>query len=552
MFSLSNLSVKEKLGLLCFTFIFGMVLFAWASYTTIQSLRIGGERYDSLVELRDLDADVTMPHATTFPTTIWMFRTLLAASADEVKENVEHIRETERSFKEHRSGWMSRLKESPTKDEFSRVWDMVDNYFRIIDNEIVPLALEGKMAEAQHIRHEKTLPLNRRIEAAVDQADRHLDELVQREEANATAAARIRVLFTFAVLAVCLLVASVLGWRIQSDIVERLREKVAVLKRVKDGDLSCRVEVKAKDEIGELAQVIDDMIDGLASIVTEIDANSRALNTSAQGLNDASIQLEAASQQTASGAGAVTAAAQQVSSNVQTVSSSTAELTTTIIAIAQSASEAATVANTAEQLASSTHSTMSKLSESSTQIGNVIKVITSIAEQTNLLALNATIEAARAGEAGKGFAVVANEVKELAKETAKATEDISQRVHSIQQDASGTVSAINEITNVVGRINDIQNTIAISVEEHTASTNEIARNLEETSEGTAEIASNIGGVAQTAQETQNSAAQAQKSAQELSKLAENLDSLVRRFNLGADARAVAGAESTAREEAVGV
>ena len=552
MFSLSNLSVKAKLGLLCFTFILGMVLFAGASYTAIQSLRIGGERYNSLVELRELDADVAMPHATTFPTTIWMFRTLLAVSPDEVKENVEHIHETERNFQDHRRRWMSRLKESPIKDEFSRIWDMVDNYFRIIDNEIIPLAVEGKLAEAQHIRHEKTLPLNQRIEAAVAQADRHLDELVQSEEANAMAAARTRMLFTFAVLAVCLVAASVMGWWIQSGIVERLREKVAVLKQVKDGDLSCRVEVEAKDEIGELAQVIDDMIDGLASIVTEIHANSRALSASAQGLNDSSLQLEAASQQTASGAGAVTAAAQQVSNNVQTVSTSTAELTTTIIAIAQSASEAATVANTAEQLASSTHSTMTKLSESSTQIGNVIKVITSIAEQTNLLALNATIEAARAGEAGKGFAVVANEVKELAKETAKATEDISQRVHSIQQDASGTVSAINEITNVVGRINDIQNTIAISVEEHTASTNEIARNLQETSKGTAEIASNIGGVAQTAQETQNSAAQAQKSARELSRLAESLDSLVRRFNLGDDARAAAGAESTAQEEVVGV
>jgi methyl-accepting chemotaxis protein len=207
-------------------------------------------------------------------------------------------------------------------------------------------------------------------------------------------------------------------------------------------------------------------------------------------------------------------------------------LTETIGAIAHSSCDAAEVAGAAEQLASSTHGTMAKLSESSTQIGNVIKVITSIAEQTNLLALNATIEAARAGEFGKGFAVVANEVKELARETAKATQDIGQRVHSIQQDAAATVKAINEITKVVGRINQIQSSITISIEEHTAASNEIARNLEETGEGTAEIAGNIGGLAQGAQKTRDSASRAQQSAEELAQLAAGLDQLVGRFNLG--------------------
>jgi methyl-accepting chemotaxis protein len=289
---------------------------------------------------------------------------------------------------------------------------------------------------------------------------------------------------------------------------------------------------KPRTKSAKLALVIDQMIDGLASMVTEIRSNSSALSASAQELGDASLQLEAASQLTASGASAATAAARQINTSVQTVSNATGGLTETIMAIAHSAADAATVANTAERLAASTHNTMSKLSESSTQIGKVIKVITSIAEQTNLLALNATIEAARAGQAGKGFAVVANEVKELAKETAKATEDISQRVHSIQQDAAGTVGAINEITSVVGRISDIQNTISGSIEEHTAATNQIARNLQET-EGTAEIASNIDGLAKGATETRNSAARTQQSAQQLSKLAEQLDSLVGRFNLRA-------------------
>jgi methyl-accepting chemotaxis protein len=532
MFSLSKLNVKAKLGLLCLIFIAGMGLFAAASYTAIQSLRIGGDRYNALTELRDLDADVAMPNATTFPSTVWMFRMLLAPNAEEASHDVEHIKQTEQDFREHQRQWMNRLKDQHLKEELTRIWDQVDGeYFRIINTEVIPLVLQGRIAEAQRLRHEKTLPLNLKIETAMKQLDKQLDEQVARQEADAAANARSRMRFTFAVLAGCLLVASILAWRIANGIVDRLREKVAVLKQVANGDLSCRLEVHSNDEISEIAKVIDDMIDGLASMVTGIRANSQALSDSARGLSGASLQLEAASQQTASNAGAVTAAAQQVNGNLQTVSDATEAMTDTISAIARNASEASNVASTAEQLANSTRATMTKLTESSAQIGNVIKVITSIAAQTNLLALNATIEAARAGEAGKGFGVVANEVKELAKETARATEDISHRVHSIQEDAAGTVIVINEITTVVGRINELQNGISCSIEEHTAATSEIASNLDETTQGTAEIVGDISNVAHAAQETQSSAAQAQKSAQELSLLAASLEALVGRFKL---------------------
>ncbi len=155
---------------------------------------------------------------------------------------------------------------------------------------------------------------------------------------------------------------------------------------------------------------------------------------------------------------------------------------------------------------------MSKLGESSAEIGQVIKVITSIAQQTNLLALNATIEAARAGEAGKGFAVVANEVKELAKQTAKATEDISQRIATIQTDAKGAVKAIETISGVINKGNDISGTIATAVEEQSATTNEMSRNALEAAKGAGEIASSITGVAQTARGTFSGAEESQNAA----------------------------------------
>jgi methyl-accepting chemotaxis protein len=182
-------------------------------------------------------------------------------------------------------------------------------------------------------------------------------------------------------------------------------------------------------------------------------------------------------------------------------------------------------------VADTANSTVAKLGESSAEIGKVIKVITSIAQQTNLLALNATIEAARAGEAGKGFAVVANEVKELAKETAKATEDISQKIEAIQGDTRGAVEAIEQISTIIAQINDIQSSIASAVEEQTATTNEIARNVSEAARGSGEIAENITGVAAAAQGTAKGAEETQRAAGELSQMAGDLQQLVDRFQV---------------------
>ena len=169
---------------------------------------------------------------------------------------------------------------------------------------------------------------------------------------------------------------------------------------------------------------------------------------------------------------------------------------------------------------------MTKLGVSSIEIGKVIKVITSIAQQTNLLALNATIEAARAGEAGKGFAVVANEVKELAKQTAAATEDISQKIEAIQSDTKGAVTSISQIGKVIAQINDISNTIASAVEEQSATTNEIARNATEAAKGSSEISKNITQVSEAAKSTTEGANNTLTAATELAKLAGDLKGIV--------------------------
>jgi len=266
-----------------------------------------------------------------------------------------------------------------------------------------------------------------------------------------------------------------------------------------------------------------------ATLVGGIVDNTHALASASEELTSVSQQMSAAAEQTTAQANLVSAAAEQVSGNARTVSGSIDNLVASIHEIARSSQDAATTARRAVDMASATSSTMDALGRSSNEIGAVIKVITSIAEQTNLLALNATIEAARAGEAGKGFAVVASEVKELARDTAKATEEIGGRIESMQADTKRAVDAIAEIGKVIEQIDSLQTKIAAAVEEQSVTTGEISRNIGEATTGSSEIAENIVQVAQAAQSTAEGAANTQMSSQELSRMAQALQRLVEEY-----------------------
>ncbi len=314
---------------------------------------------------------------------------------------------------------------------------------------------------------------------------------------------------------------------------QELQDKVdgllGVVSAAAAGDLTREVPVRGGDAVGQVGE-------GLAGFLTALRGHVGNIAQTAQALASASLELTAVSQQMASNAeqtsaqaDVASAAAEQVSTSVTTVSTAAEEMKASIREIAKSAHEAARGATNAVKVAQKTTATIAKLGESGTEIGNVIKVITSIAQHTNLLALNATIEAARAGEAGKGFAVVANEVKELAKQTARATEDIRLKVEAIQQDTSGAVSAIDQVGQAVNHINDIQTTIASAVEEQTATTAEISRNVAEAAQGSGSIAHSISGVAQAARTTTEGAANTRAAADELSRIAHDLQKLVAQF-----------------------
>lgn len=317
--------------------------------------------------------------------------------------------------------------------------------------------------------------------------------------------------------------------RSRADLQAKVDEMLRVVEAAATGDLTRTVTVKGSDAVGQMGQGLDQLLSGLRVSMDTIGQSGSSLASSSDELAAIGKQVGSNAQETASLANASVAAAEQVSANVNTVATSAEEMAASIREIAQSASEAARVATSAVDLAQQTNKSVQKLGESSGEIGNVIKVITSIAQQTNLLALNATIEAARAGEAGRGFAVVANEVKELAKETAAATEDISKKIEAIQGDTRVAVDAIGQITDIIGRINEIQNTIATAVDEQSSTTSEITRNVSEAARGATDIAENITRVAEAAGNTTQAMSESIGAIEEVARLAGELQRLVSRF-----------------------
>ena len=306
----------------------------------------------------------------------------------------------------------------------------------------------------------------------------------------------------------------------------------AVLKAVSaagEGDLTQTLVEEGTGPEREMRQGMNFFLKKLRASITEISGATTQVTQSSGALASVSRDLTGTAQRSAEQATQVAGISQEVNRNIQTVTTSVGEMNLSIKEIAKSAASAAQVAQQAVSTAQRTNRAIGTLGDASADIGKVIKVITSIAQQTNLLALNATIEAARAGESGKGFAVVANEVKELAKETARATEEISQKIEAIQGGTRGAVAAIEEITGVINQVNDYSNTIAGAVEEQRASATEISLNLGEASRRSDEINAGVARMAAEAQRVRESADTAERRSAELTALARELRGLVDRF-----------------------
>ena len=306
---------------------------------------------------------------------------------------------------------------------------------------------------------------------------------------------------TAVVLVVGLVVAVALAVAVVRRLTCDVRAVQAVAVALAGRDLTRTSGVTTRDEVGRMAASLDDAMTSLRAVMASAGSSAGLVSTAGEALTTSVASISAAAAQTSAQSAVVAGAAGEVSRSVATVAAGAEEMGVAIREIARSADQAVAVAGQAVVVAGRAGGRVEALGVSSERIGAVVKVITSIAEQTNLLALNATIEAARAGVAGKGFAVVAGEVKELARETARATREIAARVGAIQGDASGAVAAIGEIGAIIARINDHQLTIASAVEEQTATTAEMSRSAGEAAAGSEQIAATTGGFAVAASAT---------------------------------------------------
>ena len=456
---LRQITIPVRLHILTAIFSLGIIGYGLWSNSTLKATRVGGPYYGQIIEMKDVLADILPPPKFIIESYLQSYKLVEATAArkspEEINAIVNSLKALELTYRDRHDHWNATLADGPIRDSLLKTTHApAERFFDISNQQLIPACLVGDSLRAESILLGELTALY----------DVHRAEVMTLSDLSVATAAEIetetqhvissQITLNAGVATIIVISCILLGWITSRQVARLLRTSAGALRNV------------ARDE--------------LVSVGQQIQQNAR---------------------ETTHQATLASGAAEQVSVNAQALAEAVNEFNASIREISGNTSNAATVAGHAVEAANRTNSTVTKLGESSAEIGNVIKIINSIASQTNLLALNATIEAARAGEAGKGFAVVANEVKELAKQTSEATEDIIRKIATIQDDTAQAVDAIGQVTGIIRQINESQNAIASAVEEQSAMTGEISRNISEVAAGSSEIARSISLVATAAEST---------------------------------------------------
>ncbi|MCC6489437.1 MAG: methyl-accepting chemotaxis protein, partial [Candidatus Hydrogenedentes bacterium] len=485
------MKLQTKLVSLMIVFVMVFSFFALMAYITIEELRINSPLYSRIVLQKDLVADVLPPPEYIIESYFLALQSLGEQNPDNINEYVEKGKRLEEEFIDRHEFWAENLPEGTTKqllveDSYKHAMAFYD----IRDKEFYPAIQSGDNAKATELAYGSMLT---KYESHRQIIDEIVKLALQDSKDNETLAADLvesRHFFMLAIAVGSLLVLCVLALLISRSIARPIRRAADMLKDISEGegDLTKRLEVTARDEIGDMANHFNRFVEKLQGIIARISGNAETVASSAtelsavsaqtansvQSLSEKTSMVAAAAEESSANTTSVAASMEQASASLSSMASATEEMSATIGEIAANSEKARAISSEAGLQAASVSSLMQQLGQAAHEIGKVTETITEISSQTNLLALNATIEAARAGAAGKGFAVVANEIKELAKQTASATEDIKAKIGGVQSSAGSAITDIEKITGVISEVGHIVSNIATAIEEQAVVTRDVA------------------------------------------------------------------------------